>query len=325
MQTGSLSDRRAFLRQLSLGSLALTSAGTAWDGRAAAPSRDAMRLCLTPGSIGVRANQTETIALAHTHGFEAVEPYADFLAGLSVVAMTELLEDLSAKGLVWGAAGFPVEFRRDDTAFSSSMQRLPGLADALQKAGVKRVGTWLSPGHSRLTYVENFRQHAQRLREAAKVLADHQLKLGLEYVGTFTSRARQRFPFVHNLPETRELIAEIGTGNVGYILDSWHWWQAGDTLDDLRTLRAEEIVSVDLNDAPVGVPKDQQQDGKRELPAATGVIETAPFLQVLAELGYNGPVRAEPFNQALNALENDAACAATIQAMKKAFEPLRRT
>ncbi|MCZ7637074.1 MAG: sugar phosphate isomerase/epimerase [Verrucomicrobia bacterium] len=76
------------------------------------------------------------------------------------------------------------------------------------------------------------------------------------------------------------------------VLDSWHWWQAGDTEADLLALTADDIVSVDLNDAPAGVAKDQQQDGKRELPAATGVIDVVTFLRALVRMGYAGPVRA---------------------------------
>jgi sugar phosphate isomerase/epimerase len=233
--------------------------------------------------------------------------------------MEEMLADLKAKNLLWGAAGLPVEFRRDDAAFKDSLAKLIPLAVAMQRAGVTRVGTWLSPSSGTLTYMQNFRQHAARLREVAKVLADHGQQLGLEYVGTFTARANAKFPFVHNLAETRELIAEIGTGNVGVVLDSWHWWQAGDTEADLLALKPADIISVDLNDAPAGVVKTQQQDGQRELPAATGVIEVAVFLKALNRLGYDGPVRAEPFNKALNDLDNDAACAATISALKKAM------
>jgi hypothetical protein len=41
-----------------------------------------MTICLTPGSIGVSANQTEAIDLAARHGFEAVEPFGNYLATL---------------------------------------------------------------------------------------------------------------------------------------------------------------------------------------------------------------------------------------------------
>ena len=278
-----------------------------------------MKICLTPGSIGVSANQAEAIALAEKHGFEAVEPYGAHLASLSDEQSKELLATLQAKGLVWGAAGLPIDFRQNADRFQEGLQALPKIAAALARAGSTRVGTWLSPGHGSLTYLQNFRQHAERLRTVAQVLKDHGQRLGLEYVGTITSRSRSRYSFVHTLAEAKDLIAEIGTGNVGLVLDSWHWWQAGDKVEDLLTLKNDDIVSVDLNDAPANVTKEQQADGRRELPAATGVIDTAAFLKALRQIGYTGPVRAEPFNRALNDLDNDAACAATIAAMRKAM------
>ncbi|MFO7902355.1 MAG: hypothetical protein R6U98_06835, partial [Pirellulaceae bacterium] len=68
-----------------------------------------------------------------------------------------------------------------------------------------------------------------------------------------------------------------------------------------------------------GLARDEQMDLQRELPAATGVIDIQTFLQALIEIGYDGPVRAEPFNKELNAMESEAAGAATANAMRKAF------
>jgi sugar phosphate isomerase/epimerase len=121
------------------------------------------------------------------------------------------------------------------------------------------------------------------------------------------------------MAETKDLIAEIGQPNVGFVLDSWHWYTAHETVDDLRSLSSHEIIACDLNDAPTGLEIDQQIDNQRELPSATGVIDLKSFLGVLVELGYDGPVRSEPFNAALNALDNKAACRATAKAMKTAF------
>jgi sugar phosphate isomerase/epimerase len=78
-------------------------------------------------------------------------------------------------------------------------------------------------------------------------------------------------------------------------------------------------VSCHLNDAPAGIPVDQQRDGTRALPCATGVIDLKTFLGALVNIGYDGPVLAEPFDKKLNALDNEAAVAATAAAMKKAF------
>ncbi len=101
------------------------------------------------------------------------------------------------------------------------------------------------------------------------------------------------------------------------MLDSWHWWTAGETGDDVRSLRNEQVVAVDLNDAPAGVPLEEQKDGQRELPGATGVIPIPDFVQALVHIGYDGPARAEPFNDALDALDDDEACARTIAALRK--------
>ena len=283
------------------------------------PAARRYKLALTPGSIGVTvASQRELNALAQRHGFEAVEPRVEELAALSAEQAAEVKADLVAKNLVWAAAALPVDFRKDDAMFRDGLSKLPRIAAGLQRAGVKRVGTWLLPSSDELTYRSNFRRHGERLGEVARVLRDHELKLGLEYVGTQLLLVGRKFPFVHTLAETRELIAEIGTGNVGVVLDTWHWWQAGDTAADLLTLKNDEIVSVDVNDAPMGIPKGQQKDGERELPMATGVIDVAAFFGALVQIGYDGPARAEPFNKALNALENEPACAAVAVAMRKA-------
>jgi sugar phosphate isomerase/epimerase len=274
---------------------------------------------LVCGAIGVRADQTQAIDLAHRYGFESVAPSAQFLSRLSDAEIEELLGTMKEKNLVWGSAGLPVDFRRDEERFRAGLDGLPKLAKAIQRAGGSRVNTWLRPSHDTLTYVSNFKQHTRRLGEIAKVLADHDLRLGLEYVGPKTSWTASRHTFIHTMAETKELIAEIGQDNVGFVLDSWHWYTAHENEDDLLSLTADDVVACDLNDAPAGIPVDEQMDGSRELPAATGVIDLKAFLGALVQIGYDGPVRAEPFNKKLRDMDNEPAMAATAAAMKKAF------
>ena len=302
-----------------LAAAALAAAGGITRTAAQGGSGRRMTINLVGGAIGVSGNQVEMIELAARHGFESVEAKPDDLARLSGEQLSELRALLREKKLVWGAAGLPVDFRRDEEGFRAGLKTLPGLMAGLERAGVERVGTWLSPAHDTLTYVRNFKQHAARLREVAAVLKDHGQRFGLEYVGTFDLRAGRKFPFIHCMAETAELIGEIGTGNVGFVLDSWHWWTANETAEEVLALRNEEVVAVDLNDAPMGIAKREQKDNRRELPAATGVIDIRPFLGALQTIGYDGPVRAEPFNQPLRDLDNDPACAATAAALKKAF------
>ena len=278
-----------------------------------------MKIALSPGSIGVESTQEEAIGLAHYFGYEAVQPNGRELAAFSSTRLSEFPGELSAFGLVWAAAGLGVDFRKDEPLFQEGLRNWSREVKALQQAGVARVGTWIMPTHDSLTYIQNFKQHVRRLREVALIAEDHGMRLGLEYVGTKSLWSSKAFPFVHTMVETQELIAEIGKPNVGFVLDSWHWWTAEEGSADILALRNADVVSCDLNDAPLGIPRDKQHDTTRELPLSTGVIPIKDFLDALVQIGYDGPVRAEPFNKGLNALSNAEACSETIIAMRKAF------
>ncbi len=278
-----------------------------------------MKLDLSCGRIGVKANQKQAIDYASRFGFEAVVPDAGYLGKLTERQLADLKSEMQSKNLVFSAAGMPVDFRKDEATFKKGIAALPASSAALQRAGVTRTGTWLMPTHNELTYNANFKQHARRLKQISQILADHGLRFGLEYVGPKTLWSSKKYPYIHSMPETKELIAEIDVKGVGLVMDSWHWYTAHETKEDLLTLTNADIVAVDLNDAPAGLAVDEQIDQKRELPMATGVIDLATFLNTLNQLGYDGPVRAEPFNAALRKLPADQAVSATAAAMKKAF------
>jgi sugar phosphate isomerase/epimerase len=278
-----------------------------------------MKIYLSCGAIGVKASMSQALDYAAQYGFEAIEADAGWLTSASEGEVARFLDRMKEKRIVWAQAGLGVEFRKSEADFQAGMKTLPATAKALQRAGVERVGTWIMPVHAELTYRENFKQHARRLREVAGVLGDHGCRFGMEYVGPKTLWSSNRYPFIHTMREMKELIAEMGRPNAGMVLDTWHWYTAGETLADLKTLTNQMIVSVDMNDAPTGIPVDQQQDGKRELACATGVIDAAGFLNALNSIGCDAPVRCEPFNAPLRALPPDQALQATVTAMKKAF------
>lgn len=307
-------NRRTFLNRAVAGGTMLAIAPVA--GLAADTRR--FTICLNPGAIGVTVSQMDAIRLAANFGFESVEPYPTYLVRQGAYGMRQVLDALERRGLVWGAAGLPIDFRREEAVFQEGMSAFPDVCAALKRAGVTRVGTWIMPNHAELTYEANFELHRKRLAEIATVLERHGLRLGLEYVGPRTLWSANRHEFVHTMAQAKELIAAIGRPNVGFVLDSFHWYTAGETVADLLSLKNEDVVACDLNDARRGLGRDEQIDNRRELPAATGVIDLRSFVRALARIGYDGPVRAEPFNQALREMERHAAVAATSQALHRA-------
>jgi sugar phosphate isomerase/epimerase len=307
--------RRTILTVVAAAAVASTFSGAS---PADGASRRKFTICLAPGMVGVRDDPEHAIDRATRFGFEAIEPSPAFISKLSDAQLQEYLGKMREAKLAWGCAGLPVQFRGDDAAFERDLKALPDRAKALQRFGATRMGTWLSPTSSSLTYLANFRQHAKRMREVAKVLGDHGVRLGMEYVAPKTSWTARRYPFVHTMAEMKDLLAEIDRPNVGFVLDSWHWYTAQETVDDLLTLRGPDVVQCHLNDAPAGVPVDQQVDNRRGLPCSTGVIDMKGFLTAMLKIGYDGPLVCEPFMPELRNKPADETLAIVAGAMKKA-------
>lgn len=276
---------------------------------------------LNAGAIGVQATLAEVIDLASRYGFGGVDfsitEAAQLAAKSSVESVQELFREADVRPGLWG---FPVDFRKDEATWRQGLDALPAQAELAQALGCFRTATWILPGHDDRNFQENFDFHLQRLRPAAEILADHGHRLGLEFVGPKTLRDTMRHEFIYNLEGMLELCQALGTGNVGLLLDIWHLYTAHDDVADVRTLSNEQIVTVHVNDAPEGVPVDEQLDQVRALPGETGVLDLAGFLQALHDIGYDGPVTAEPFSQRLRSLPAEQAVRETRESLRQIWE-----
>lgn len=273
------------------------------------------KISLKADAIGVDAAPEELLSSAIKHGYEALSVPAQWLENWSQKDKKKFYQKAITNDISWGANGLPVEFRLSEERFRADLAALPAHAQNLADIGVTRIGTWLISGSDTRTYNENMRFHAERLRSCAKILGDKGIKLGLEYLGTPALRHTARFAWLSTGRELKELISLIGEPNVGVILDSYHWYTAQETAEDLMIWTNDEIVAVDLNDANAQLNLNDQTDVARELPGATGVIDLDGFLKTLAKIGYDGPLRAEPFSSTLNGMSNELALAATFEAV----------
>lgn len=255
---------------------------------------------LSLGALGLSADFPATVDLAATHGFGGVDPDFGYLGDLgSAQQIQEVAADVHGRSLRWGIGGLPVDLNASGADFAVQLAALPQTLEVHTAAGVTAVGTWIKPMDDELPYRRNWVRLVGRLALVAEILADAGLRLGLEYIGPKTFWSTGRYPFVHSLGEARELIADSGATNVGLILDTYHWYTAGENADDLRVLSAADVVSVDINDARDDLERDSQQDLDRRLPSTTGVIDLDGFMTVLREIGYDGPVKVEPFMESL--------------------------
>jgi len=249
---------------------------------------------LSSGALGIEVSFPESMRLAYEYGFEGVAPEAGYLAALGPDGRRRLCQQMEERNLQWGSLRVPVDIDAEDAVYADGMKGLAQWSSLVAEAGVDRTHMTLAPGSDQLPQSENFARHADRLRHIASVLSDHGLKLGLEYVGPLEVRARSRYAFIHTLPGLLELLRAVDP-HVGVVLDSFHWYTAGDSVADILALSPEDVISVEISDGIAGVPRDEQEDLSRALPGTTGVIDITGFLHALARIGYAGPVRVEPF------------------------------
>jgi sugar phosphate isomerase/epimerase len=273
--------------------------------------------------IGIAAGPIETVDLAKKYGFAAcdlsVSAVRDMAASVAEAsAARAVAKRMQELGIAPGSCGgiIPGKLSVPDEEWDAAMQDLETRLRIATALGFSRTTTVMLPFHEELPFDRCFQLHVDRLEQVAGPLAEAGFRLGIEYVSQKTRRAGYPYEFLYNLEGTLRLIEAVGAGNIGVLLDSFHWFCAEETLDDVRGLPGEQVVVVHVNDSIEGRSLDDQVAFERELPGRTGVIDLPGFLGALREIGYDGPVTAEPMDKSLNAMEDDEAISATAKALE---------
>jgi len=134
------------------------------------------------------------------------------------------------------------------------------------------------------------------LRILGGFCAVHSLSVGMEFV-----------PFlsvVENLPDALSITRDTGLANVGVVLDAMHFQRGGAQWDALESAGPAEIVTFQLDDAPLVRPGDDYGSEAMEgrLLPGDGGIDLPRIIATLERIGFTGPLTMEVANRELNAL-----------------------
>ena len=276
-----------------------------------------MYATLSAGAIGVSAPDLDSaIANAQRGGFAGLEiniaAVAESINRIGIDLTMAKFKDANVIPAVFG----PPDFRGSTESWIEGLTDLPRLAAAANAIGVTRAATWIMPCSNDRNFDANLRFHIERIKPIAAILGENGISFGLEFVGPKTLRDSQKYPFVHTMEAMLDMGQKIGP-NMGLLLDSFHWYTSHGTVAELAQVPKEKIVYVHLNDGIAGRTEDEQIDGQRELPGATGVIDLAGFVVTLKKIGYDGPCAVEPFKASLKELPSDDA---RMEAVKKSLD-----
>ena len=278
---------------------------------------------LCPPAIGIQTGMRESLKLAKSAGFEGLDLDIDDARRLTKAYSIDYVRDLWAEsGLKMGGWGFPLEWGGGNVEFEEGLKAFPILAELAADLGCHRTTTQVF-NWSNAPFNENWDFHIRRLKPAAEILNAYGHSLGLEFIGPAASRRMHRFSFAYDMNVVLDLAATIGTGNVGLLFDTWHWYTCRSTLDEVRRLTKDEVIYVQINDAPAGINLDDQLDDERCLPGETGVIPAAEVLQILNQIGYDGPVTPEPCNDKIEAMGPSAAAKVCLESLDRVWKQAR--
>ncbi len=273
-----------------------------------------MKLALHPVILGGGLSLKEQFELAARHGYEGAEAGMDAIEALiaerSLAGAREWFAELGVQPASWG---LPVDWRAPQERFREGIAVLAKQAALAESVGCTRCCTWIPPSTD--DDPSELRALAvARFGECARVLADHGCRLGLEWVGPKTCRGAKH-DFIFRMDQLLEMEDEIGEPNLGLLVDSFHWFTAGHTVEELAALPASEVVHVHINDAP-DKPRDEQMDMERLLPGE-GVIDLVGFVGALRRIGYGDYLSTETFSKELPTLPPDESAARAMAGWRK--------
>jgi sugar phosphate isomerase/epimerase len=102
------------------------------------------------------------------------------------------------------------------------------------------------------------------------------------------------------------IVEGAGRPNGGLLVDSWHLFRSGSTLEQLARIPGSAVLGVQIDDAPAAPDGDLEDETmhRRRIPG-DGELDLAGFVRVLREIGSPAPIGVEVFADDLAGLPVD--------------------
>ncbi|MCM3870804.1 MAG: sugar phosphate isomerase/epimerase [Pyrinomonadaceae bacterium] len=247
-----------------------------------------MKLALN-GATTMKADLVTDIRAAEAAGFDFVEIWASklrkYLVTHSAVDLRKLFDQSGLEPLSINSIEH-VTFRGPDDydAIKAECEELSSLAATLRCPYIVVV-----PGR----LPEQAPSLEEIIDESVRVLTDlgtiaerHGVALAFEFLG-------QADCSVQTLELADEIVRRVDRPDVGLVIDSFHFYAGGSTIDMIETLAPESLFVFHINDAE-NLPREQLQDSHRLLPGL-GILPLAEMLKAFKRIGYDRVASVEIF------------------------------
>ncbi len=131
----------------------------------------------------------------------------------------------------------------------------------------------------------------RRLKILTQLAENYNFKLGFEPLG-FVNCSVRKIDMALKVIEDFDL-----TQKIGLIIDTFHYFVGNHSINDLDSIPLDKLWLIHINDA-IKKPFNELEDSNRVIPSQ-GFFNLEEFIQKLKEIGYNGWVSLELFNEKL--------------------------
>lgn len=247
-----------------------------------------MKLALN-GATTMKADLATDLRAAHAAGFDFLEIWAaklgKYLHTHSAADLRKLFDESGVEPLSINSIEH-VTFRSpaDYTAIKAECEELCSLAATLRCPYIVVVPGQLPDQAPSLEEIID--ESVGVLTDLSAIAERHGIALAFEFLG-------QTDCSVQTLELADEIVRRVGRSDVGLVVDSFHFYAGGSTIDMIETLEPESLFVFHINDAE-NLPREQLQDSHRLLPGL-GILPLAEMLQAFKRIGYDRVVSVEIF------------------------------
>ena len=143
-----------------------------------------------------------------------------------------------------------------------------------------------SPLPANVSRSEVIDESTRVLGELGGIAERYDVGLAFEFLG-------QKDCSVQTLALADEIVEQVNRENVGLVLDSFHLYAGGSTVDSIAALDPDRLFIFHINDAE-SLPREQLEDRHRLLPGL-GILPLKAIIQALKGIGYDRVASVEIF------------------------------
>jgi 2-keto-myo-inositol isomerase len=245
-----------------------------------------MKLALNGATI-MRSPLARDVEIASACGYGALEVWAGKLDSyLARHTLADLRDAMRTAGIApWcinSIENITLLDAGGRAALLDEVERVAAVARAIEAPSIVVVpGTGGAP--DRATVIDDAVAVLRMMTDAAGGEA-----LAFEFLG----KPRCHVP---TLDMAIEIVERVDRGNVGLVIDTFHFYAGGSRLEDIARVPVDRLLVVHLNGCE-DLPKPQLTDGHRLYPGE-GVIPIDGILGAIRGIGYDGTFSIEIFRE----------------------------